>query len=103
MTHNVNNGTPASGPRVYSRRRGATTPSAGAIYVGRPSAFGNPFELGRDGDRDEVVERYRRWLAEPEQRELRERVRRELRGRDLVCWCAPLRCHADVLLELANA
>jgi len=27
----------------------------------------------------------------------------ELRGKDLVCWCSPLPCHADVLLELANA
>ena len=91
------------GPRVYSRRRGATPPPPGAIYVGRPTRFGNPFELGRDGSRADVIDAYRRWLAEPEQRELRERVRRELRGRDLVCWCAPEPCHADVLLALANA
>jgi hypothetical protein len=26
----------------------------------------------------------------------------ELRGRDLVCWCAPCACHGDVLIELAN-
>src|SRR6266545_1014886 len=64
----------AGSPRVCSRRRGATAAPPGAIYVGRPTAFGNPFELGRDGDRDEVVERYRRWLAEPEQHALRERA-----------------------------
>jgi hypothetical protein len=27
----------------------------------------------------------------------------KLRGRDLVCWCAPLACHGDVLIRLANA
>lgn len=91
-----------AGPRVYSRRRGAIAPPPGAIYVGRPTAFGNPFEIGRDGDRARVIERYRLWLAQPEQAELRDRVRRELRGRDLTCWCAPLPCHADTLLELAN-
>jgi Domain of unknown function (DUF4326) len=49
------------------------------------------------------IDRYREWLAAPEQDELRGRVRRELRGHDLVCWCAPHACHADVLLALANA
>ena len=98
------------GPRVYSRRK-ATPAPPDAVYVGRPGAFGNPFTIGRDGDRATVIARYERWLHAPEQnglrkravRELRERAVRELRGRDLVCWCAPQACHADVLLELVNA
>jgi hypothetical protein len=79
---------------------------AGAIYVGRGTVFGNPFRIGGrapDGgvmDRERVIEEYRVWLEmHPE---LKERARRELRGRDLLCWCAPEACHADVLLEVAN-
>ena len=91
------------GPRVYSRRAGATPPPAGAVYVGRPSPFGNPFVIGRDGDRATVVARYEQWLHAPEQAALLQRAISELRGRDLVCWCAPAACHADVLLRLVNA
>ena len=90
------------GPQVYSRRRGAPAPPTDAAYVGRPSAFGNPFAIGRDGDRATVIARYEQWLHAPEQHGLRERAVRELRGRDLVCWCAPQACHADVLLQLVN-
>ena len=71
------------------------------IYVGRPTKWGNPFAIGKDGDRVTVVRMYRKWL----QRRMIEGVlnpKAELRGQDLVCWCAPLPCHADVLLEYAN-
>ena len=33
----------------------------------------------------------------------RDAIRKELKGKDLVCWCAPKSCHADILLEIANA
>ncbi len=88
-------------PRVYSKRQGAPKPPAGAVYVGRPTIYGNPFPIGRDG-RDACVARYEEWLYQPAQAHLRERAIDELRGRDLVCWCAPLACHADVLLALVN-
>ena len=74
----------------------------GAVYVGRGrgSTWGNPFEIGKDGDRAEVVAKHREWFyAQPE---LVARARRELRGRDLVCFCAPALCHADTLAEAAN-
>ena len=89
------------GPRVYSRRIGAPTPPPGAVYVGRPTIYGNPFPIGPDG-REACVARYAQWLREPQQAGLRDRAIDELRGRDLVCWCAPQACHADVLLDLAN-
>lgn len=83
-------------PRVLNRRT-TYDRNPRCVYVGRPTKWGNPFEIGRDGTRDEVVDKYRAWLPtsglDP----------RELKGKDLVCWCAPQRCHADVLLELANA
>lgn len=72
---------------------------AGAVYIGRPSKWGNPFVIGTDGTRDEVIAKYRTHLL----RDARLMAALpELRGKDLVCWCAPCACHGDVLLELAN-
>jgi hypothetical protein len=69
------------------------------VYVGRPLPFGNPFVIWRDGDRGAVIGRYRTWLlAQPA---LVERVRRELAGKVLGCWYAPLPCHGDVLADVA--
>lgn len=69
------------------------------VYVGRPTPWGNPFIIGRDGTRQEVIAKYERWLRS--QPDLMARLP-ELKGRDLRCWCAPKACHADVLLKLAN-
>ena len=69
--------------------------SENAIYVGRGTPWGNPFVLGRDGDRDEVCDRF-------ESEVLPTLDVAALRGKDLICWCAPLRCHADALLREAN-
>lgn len=80
-------------PRVYNKR--GFVPK-GAVYVGRPSPWGNPFKIGRDGTREEVIARYRDYILG------RPQLLEQLRGRDLVCWCAPLPCHGDVLIELAN-
>lgn len=86
-------------PKVLNARlTGKTRP--GAVYCGRPSVFGNPFHIGRDGARDEVIARYRAWLND--RPDLMARAKIELRGKDLICWCAPLGCHCDVLLEIAN-
>lgn len=93
---------PRGMPRVYSKRNGAEQPPTGAVYVGRPTQFGNPFVVGKDGSHREVVELYREWIMRPECTVLRARAKRDLAGRDLVCWCAPNPCHADVLLEVAN-
>lgn len=76
---------------------------AGAVYVGRGrgSACGNPFTIGKDGTREEVIATHEAWLRS--QPELVERARRELHGRDLVCFCAPKACHADTLRRVANS
>jgi hypothetical protein len=78
----------------------------GAVYVGRPTKWGNPFaigaphpEHGRRMTRDEAIDLYAASVDD----DLAAAARAELRGKDLVCWCAPdARCHADVLLQLAN-
>lgn len=70
------------------------------VYVGRPTKFGNPFLIGTHGNREQVIVQYRRYLMRNP--ELVAAAKLELAGRDLVCWCAPLPCHADILLEIAN-
>jgi hypothetical protein len=69
------------------------------IYIGRPSKWGNPFVIGRDGTRADVIAKYRRWLLT--QPTLLAALP-ELAGKTLGCWCAPQACHGDVLVELAN-
>lgn len=74
--------------------------TANSIYIGRPTKYGNPFKLGPDGTRTEVIAKYEEWLnTKPELIAL---IKAELRGHDLACWCAPLPCHGDVLLKIAN-
>lgn len=84
--------------RVLNKRCGHIP--ATAIYIGRGSKWGNPFVIGRDGDRQTVIAKYERWLAD--QHHLL-RALDELRGFDLVCYCAPQACHGDILFKLANA
>lgn len=88
----------AEAPRVLNAKTsGKAVP--GAIYVGRPSAWGNPFVVGRHGDRDRVLRLYIDWLhANPA---FVGRVRQELAGKDLICLCHPEACHADILRDLA--
>ncbi len=70
------------------------------VYIGRPSKWGNPFRIGKDGSREDVIEKYRHWiLANPS---LMARLRSELKGKTLGCWCKPNACHGDVLAELAD-
>jgi hypothetical protein len=72
---------------------------AGAVYVGRPSKFGNPYEIGRDGTREEVIQKYKKWLLYDDSCPVTFADLLQLKGKDLVCWCAPEPCHADVLLK----
>jgi bacteriorhodopsin len=68
------------------------------VYIGRPSKWGNPFAIGRDGTRKQVIARYERWLLT--QPELVASLH-ELEGKTLGCWCARRACHGDVLARLA--
>lgn len=68
------------------------------VYIGRPSKWGNPYVIGPDGNRQQVIEKYEAHLYDSG---LIDDIL-ELRGKNLVCWCAPRPCHGDVLLRLAN-
>ena len=69
------------------------------IYIGRPSKWGNPFKIGRDGTREEVIEKYKQYVLG--KKELMQSLD-ELEGKTLGCWCHPKLCHGDVLEELVN-
>jgi hypothetical protein len=103
--------------RIQLRRTKGWRKPEGAVTVGRPSKWGNPFKVGEvkwmlrlhDQARvqfaphtaAEAVEMFRVIVSTDAWQDM---IREELRGKDLACWC-PLDspCHADVLLELANA
>lgn len=74
------------------------------IYIGRwhprvpiQSKWANPFKIGKDGTREQVIEKYRNYLSSNPQ--LLDCLY-ELRGKTLGCWCKPEACHGDVLVEL---
>lgn len=92
-------------PKVLNKRDRFNPPNA--VYVGRPTKWGNPFRVGEyyNGKlltQDDAVEQHRDWLLHSDQGQQLLKQIGELKGKDLVCWCTPKPCHADLLLELAN-
>lgn len=69
------------------------------VYIGRPSKWGNIFQIGPDGTRDIVIEKYRNWILQQE--DLLNSLH-EIKGKTLGCWCSPKKCHGDVLIDLCN-
>lgn len=80
-------------PQVFNKRTGSYPT---AVYIGRGSPYGNPFVIGIHGDRDKVCDRF-------EAEVLPGLDVSALRGKDLICYCAPLRCHGDAILKKANS
>ena len=66
------------------------------IYIGRPSKWGNPFVIGIDGNREEVINKFRTYARSKFNKSDLE----ELKGKNLGCYCKPLACHGDVLEEM---
>ncbi len=73
------------------------------VFIGRPGPFGNPFRIGKDGTREEVIEKFRRYFYR--------RMRNSatfvakvcaLRGKRCGCFCKPHACHGDVIAEWVN-
>ena len=84
------------GAAVVNRRK-----SSFDVYIGRPSKWGNPFEIGKDGTREEVIKKF--------EADFRKRLGDNpqlitdlllLNGKILGCYCAPKPCHGDVLVKL---
>ena len=81
-------------PRVVHCRR-----ERHHLYIGRPSKWGNPYKIGADGTRPEVIDLYERYILK---HPCLLSDLAALEGLVLGCWCAPDACHGDVLLRLAN-
>jgi len=69
------------------------------VYIGRGSKWGNKFVIGRDGSREDVIAKYKAWILK---NDYLLGCLGELKGRVLGCYCKPLACHGDVLVELAE-
>ena len=83
--------------RVQRRRAKGWKMPANTVYVGRPSAFGNPF-VGQW-----AAESFKMWVNDKRRTQYRAQVRHFLKGKNLACWCALDKpCHADTLLQIAN-
>lgn len=67
------------------------------VYIGRPSKWGNPFVIGRDGDRAAVIAKFKAYLLS--QPALMEQLA-ELEGKKLGCFCFPNSCHGDAIVEV---
>ena len=80
-------------PKVYNNQ--TDNIPRGSVYCGRGSPYGNPFVIGKDGDRDTVCDRFRDEV-------LPTLDVSGLAGKDLVCFCKPKRCHCDDILAKAN-
>jgi hypothetical protein len=88
---------------IYIGRRGIVFVD-GERYPKSDSIFANPYKVGKDGTRDEVIEKYKIYFYD--------KIRSnptfwkdefvKLKGKNLCCWCHPERCHGDVILELLN-
>ena len=70
------------------------------VFIGRPSPYGNPFSIGKDGNREEVIEKFRKYAySRPD---FIQKIKKELKNKILGCHCSPLYCHGEILAEIAN-
>lgn len=68
-------------------------------YIGRGSQWGNPFRIGKDGTREQVIVMYEKWIKD--QSYLMDDIP-SLKGKVLGCHCKPLPCHGDILVRLTE-
>jgi hypothetical protein len=93
---NINTGKPFD---LYIGRQRPSWMWGGDYHLPR-SPWHNLFKEGRDGTRDEVIQKYEHYLLE-ERPDLIARLP-ELKDKTLACWCKPEACHGDVLARLAE-
>lgn len=97
---------PRPARRVQLKRSKGWRKPKETVSVCRPTRWGNPYKVGDQGcaTRANAVAKYDAWIRKAEQSKLRKAMQRELRGKNLGCWC-PLNepCHADTILIIANA
>jgi len=69
------------------------------VYIGRGSPFGNKYIIGKDGNRQECIEKYKVWFYKRLKKPRFKRAVEALRGRRLGCSCKPKACHGDIIVE----
>lgn len=74
------------------------------VYIGRPSKWGNPYVIGKDGDRSQVIYKYMMYIFMEIDKNplLEDEIMRELGGKILGCYCYPQRCHGYILAAIAD-
>ena len=82
------------------------------VYIGRPSIFGNPFKIGPDGNRQQVVAKFKQYFYDRLQKDKKFKgAIDKLKGKTLACWCVdkPVdfirknkQCHGEIILEYLN-
>lgn len=81
------------------------------IYIGRGTPLGNPYHIGKDGNRDEVIEKYRQYLnkkiydKDPAILKSLQEIKqyeRDFYVVTLLCHCKPLACHGDIIKEILD-
>jgi hypothetical protein len=73
------------------------------VYIGRGSIWGNPYVIGIDGNRVDVIAKYELYIRKllEDKPSLVEELKK-LKGRKLGCFCKPLDCHGDILIKILN-
>ena len=88
--------------QAYVGRRNPQVPRE---ILGSDGHYGNPWTIGRDGNREQVIAKYRSFIyssSDLEAIKLRKDIRKNLKGKVLGCWCSPQACHADIIAQIAN-
>ncbi len=87
---------------VYIGRRGVVFID-NKRYPQNDSIWCNPYKIGKDGDRDEVIAKYEIYIRNKLEKEpmMKEELKK-LKNKNLGCWCSPDKCHGDVLLKILN-
>lgn len=94
-------------PQVYNKHHGDAP--ADAVYIGRGSKWGNPYKMSMPGwtnkdgifrTRNEACDLFEQMVQD--EPDFIKEIKEELKGKDLVCFCKPKRCHGDTLLRIAN-
>ena len=90
--------------RVQRKRTKGLRMPPNTVYVGRGSRWGNPYRVGHEAtSKQHAKELFVESVRQPHNQRFVDEIKRELRGKDLSCWCyLDDPCHGDVLLEVAN-
>ena len=106
VNHQVLGSTPSTGAKVKNIYTDQIEPDD--VYIGRAGKgkdgyFGNPFYLYTEALREVTLQKYRDYFYKriEDDLEFHRRIE-ELRGKNLVCFCAPKQCHGDIILEWLN-